>query len=86
MQTVGDGWVQTPGACYQADQVFLCLGDRLQALLPEVWRAFDLRRCMLQMLRLEPIGVRLDHPMLTDLSLIRYPGFATLSGDAGSAS
>ena len=78
VQTLGEGWVQTPETCYQADHVFLCLGDRLQALLPEVWRAFELRRCMLQMLRLEPIGVRLDHPMLTDLSLIRYPGFATL--------
>ena len=78
VQRVGKGWVETTRGTLHAERIYLCVGDRLGALCPEVWQKRKLQICSLQMLKLSPPGIRLPFPILSDLSLIRYPGFAEL--------
>lgn len=61
-----------------ADQIFICSGDELSALFPEVLARHEVQRCKLQMLRLAPTGRRLATPLMADLSLVRYDGYAAL--------
>ncbi len=60
----------------RAPLVVVCPGDDLSTLFPE--RLASLGRCKLQMLRLESPGFTLPGTVLSDLSLLRYGGFAKL--------
>jgi D-hydroxyproline dehydrogenase subunit beta len=65
------------GAIY-ADAAVVCPGDDLVTLFPERLAAARVSRCTLQMLRLESPGFALPGTVMSDLSLLRYGGFATL--------
>ena len=61
-----------------AEAIFICSGDDLNGLFPEVLARHQVQRCKLQMLRLADPGRRLPTPIMADLSLARYEGYAAL--------
>jgi FAD dependent oxidoreductase TIGR03364 len=62
-----------------AGAVAVCAGDDFQTLFAERIARYRLQRCKLQMLRARsPGGVRLSRAVMTDLSLVRYLGYAEL--------
>jgi FAD dependent oxidoreductase TIGR03364 len=56
----------------------VCPGDDLVSLYHDRLARAGISRCMLQMLRLDSPGFRLPGTVMSDLSLIRYGGFANL--------
>lgn len=62
----------------EAGAVVLAPGEGIRALAPEIARRAGLRACRLQMLRTvpQPPAFRLDAVLMSDLSLVRYEGFA----------
>jgi FAD dependent oxidoreductase TIGR03364 len=62
-----------------AKYIVACPGDDLATLFPERMAHFGVGRAKLQMLRLTPRRpITLDAAVMTDLSLIRYLGYAEL--------
>lgn len=72
------GGVVTASGTICADRIFVCPGDDLTGLFPEVIERHRIQRCKLQMLRIAPSGRTLPAPVMSDLSLVRYEGFAAL--------
>jgi FAD dependent oxidoreductase TIGR03364 len=70
--------VQTSRGPVAAGTVVVCPGDDLETLFPERIKAAGISRCTLQMLRLESPGFALPGTLMSDLSLVRYGGFAAL--------
>ncbi|SCW92083.1 FAD dependent oxidoreductase TIGR03364 [Sphingobium faniae] len=66
------------GVTYRAETVFLCPGDDWATLYPDVYAKEGIIRCKLQMLRLASPGWTLPAPVMSDLSLARYLGYAVL--------
>lgn len=62
-----------------AERIFICPGDDVTGLFPDVMARRGVTRCKLQMLRTAPTGLVLPAPVMSDLSLIRYEGFAALA-------
>jgi FAD dependent oxidoreductase TIGR03364 len=71
----------TAGTIY-AEATVVCAGDEFRTLFPERIAAYGLTRCKLQMLRLAPTHgtprSTLGAAVMTDLSLVRYLGYAEL--------
>ena len=61
-----------------ADAAVVCPGDDLITLFADRLAEAHIGRCALQMLRLESPGFRLPGTVMSDLSLVRYGGFANL--------
>jgi D-hydroxyproline dehydrogenase subunit beta len=61
----------------RAERLWVCSGDELETLYPEVMLAWGLRRCKLQMLRSQPLGdgVRLGPMLAGGLTLRHYAAF-----------
>jgi FAD dependent oxidoreductase TIGR03364 len=76
------GVVRTPEGEVRADKVFVCPGDDLTGLFPEVMARHQVSRCKLNMLRLAAPGWRLHHPVMSDLGLVRYQGYSALPSAA----
>ena len=74
------GRVVTSSGTIKADSIFVCPGDDLNALDPEVMAAHAVTRCKLQMLRLAPPAYRLPSPVMSDLGIMRYEGYSALPG------
>jgi FAD dependent oxidoreductase TIGR03364 len=70
--------IQTSRGPVVAAAVAVCPGDDLETLFPERMQAAGIIRCTLQMLRLESPGFVLPGTLMSDLSLVRYEGFAGL--------
>lgn len=70
--------VSTARGEIRADAVVVCPGDDLTSLYPERISAYGVTRCRLQMLRLAPPRIDIESPVMTDLSLVRYRGYADL--------
>jgi D-hydroxyproline dehydrogenase subunit beta len=70
--------VETSAGPIQARKVVVCPGDDLTGLLADRIAARDVTRCKLQMLRLADPGFRLAGALVSDLSLLRYDGYAQL--------
>jgi D-hydroxyproline dehydrogenase subunit beta len=71
--------IETSRGVVQAGAVIVCPGDDFRALYAERIAAYGLTRCKLQMLRaVPPPGFTLQAPVMTDLSLVRYLGYAEL--------
>jgi D-hydroxyproline dehydrogenase subunit beta len=70
--------VETSHGPICATSSIVCPGDDFVTLFPERHAAAKVGRCQLQMLRLENPGFRFPGTLMTDLSLIRYEGFAHL--------
>lgn len=61
-----------------AERAVVCPGDDLVSLFPERLSDAGLVRCKLQMMRLAPPGFDLPAPVMSDLGLARYGGYADL--------
>jgi len=72
------GLVVTSAGDIRADAIFVCPGDDLNALFPDVMAQHQVTRCKLQMLRLAAPGWRMARPVMSDLGLARYEGYAAL--------
>ena len=70
--------VETSRGPISAGATIVCPGDDLVSLYPERLVDAGIGRCELQMLRLDSPGFALPGTVMSDLSLIRYGGFATL--------
>ena len=71
--------VATTAGDIAADAVVVCPGDDFFSLYPDRIAAYGLTRCLLQMLRVRPLGdFALPCPVMSDLSLVRYAGYAAL--------
>ncbi len=75
---VETGRLETSAGDLRADVVVVCPGDDLCTLFPDQFAQADVTRCKLQMLRLADPGWRLPAPVMSDLSLVRYLGYADL--------
>lgn len=75
---VETGRVYTSTGTHEADAVVVCAGDDWATLFPEDYAKAGITRCKLQMLRLAPPGWRLAAPVMSDLSMVRYLGYAML--------
>ncbi len=71
--------IATSRGAIAADAAIVCPGDDFASLYADRLTRFDLNRCKLQMLRVTPPAeFRLSASVMTDLSLIRYLGYAEL--------
>jgi FAD dependent oxidoreductase TIGR03364 len=62
----------------EAEVAIVCPGDDFTSLFPERIAAYSLQKCRLSMLRLANPGFRLPAPLMSDLGLVRYRGYAAL--------
>jgi len=76
------GGVITSNGTLTADRIFICPGDDTTGLYPAVMARHRVERCKLQMLRIGASGYKLPRPIMSDLSLVRYEGFAELDAAA----
>jgi FAD dependent oxidoreductase TIGR03364 len=70
--------LETSRGPVEAEAAIVCPGDDFHTLFPERIAAYRPRRCRLSMLRLASPGFRLPAPVMSDLSLARYAGYAAL--------
>ena len=75
---VETGRLETSTGDIRAEAVVVCPGDDLCTLFPDQFVQAGVTRCKLQMLRLADPGWRLPAPVMSDLSLVRYLGYADL--------
>jgi D-hydroxyproline dehydrogenase subunit beta len=73
-------WLETSRGRVRAAAVAVCPGDDRSSLFPQYLAR--IRRCSLQMLRLESPGFVLPAAVMSDLSLVRYGGFSQLAESA----
>ncbi|WP_339348255.1 TIGR03364 family FAD-dependent oxidoreductase [uncultured Sphingomonas sp.] len=78
VHAVAQGRLDTAEGAVAADRIVLCPGDDWATLFPDVYAAAGITRCTLQMLRLAPPGWRIAAPVMGDLSMVRYAGYADL--------
>jgi FAD dependent oxidoreductase TIGR03364 len=74
--------IETSRGTLSAAAAVICPGDDFVTLFPERLAAAGVGRCTLQMLRLESPGFALPGTVMSDLSLLRYGGFANLAAAA----
>jgi FAD dependent oxidoreductase TIGR03364 len=70
--------IHTSRGAVQADRAVVCPGDDFNGLYAERLGQYPLTGCKLQMLRLAAPGFRLPAALMSDLGLVRYPGYAEL--------
>lgn len=72
--------IETSRGTVEASACIICPGDDFLTLYPERIAAYGLTRCKLHMLRTapQPTGWRLPGAVMSDLSLVRYLGYAEL--------
>ncbi len=79
---VRGGRVRTSVGDFAAKTIIVCPGDDFTGLYPDLIARHALTRCKLQMLRLASPGYRLPGSVMSDLSLVRYLGYAALPESA----
>jgi FAD dependent oxidoreductase TIGR03364 len=82
VQAVETGRVHSATGTIHAHTIIVCPGDDLASLFPGTLAQAGLTRCKLQMLRLASPGHRLPATIMSDLSLVRYLGYAVLPAAA----
>jgi len=75
---IDSGRLDTTLGPVRAEAIVVCPGDDLVTLFPDALGKAGLTRCKLHMLRLAPPAYRLPATVMSDLSLIRYLGYAAL--------
>ena len=71
--------IATSRGAIAADTAIVCPGDDFHSLFSERLSAYGLTRCKLHMMRLAPLPYApLDAPVMSDLGLVRYLGYAEL--------
>jgi FAD dependent oxidoreductase TIGR03364 len=79
VHAVATGRLETSAGPVAAKYIAVCPGDDLATLFPERLAHYGVQRAKLQMLRLRPRApFTLGSAVMTDLSLIRYLGYAEL--------
>ena len=78
VQSISLPLIQTSRGTVRADTCVVCPGADLVSLYPEAIAAREVSLCSLQMLRLASPGVTLPGPLMSDLGLTRYRGYADL--------
>ena len=78
VHAVDTGRLETSAGRIAADAVILCPGDDLSTLFPQALADAGVTRCKLQMMRLASPGYALPSAVMSDLSLVRYLGYAAL--------
>lgn len=78
VRNVESGRLETSVGEVRADTIIVCPGDDLATLFPDSFVKGGVTRCKLQMLRLADPGWRLAAPVMSDLGLVRYLGYAEL--------
>lgn len=76
VHAVEPGRVATTAGAVQAAAIVMCPGDDLATLFPNALAGVT--RCKLQMMRLASPGFALPATVMSDLSLVRYLGYAAL--------
>jgi FAD dependent oxidoreductase TIGR03364 len=76
---VETGRVHTARGALSADSIVVCPGTDLVSLFPDEMERRGVTLCKLHMMRLAAPGIRLPAPLMSDLSLVRYGGYATAS-------
>jgi FAD dependent oxidoreductase TIGR03364 len=71
--------LETSRGVVQAGAVVVCPGDDVYSLYPKRIARYEMSRCKLQMLRLADPGFRLPSAVMSDLGLVRYPGYSALA-------
>jgi len=75
--------VHTSRGTLRAERCIVCPGHELNTLFPEVIAQAGIHMCTLQMLRVQPAQpVKLAGSVMSDLSLVRYEGYADLPESA----
>jgi FAD dependent oxidoreductase TIGR03364 len=74
--------IETTSGTVLAERVIVCPGDDYPTLYPEIVARHGLTRCKLHMMRLAPQGPGWTLPgsIMSDLTLVRYEGFADCAG------
>ncbi|WP_300578385.1 TIGR03364 family FAD-dependent oxidoreductase [Phenylobacterium sp.] len=70
--------IVTAQGVIEAERAVVCPGDDLVSLFPDRLSGAGIGRCKLQMMRLAPPGFALPAPVMSDLGLVRYGGYADL--------
>ncbi len=79
VRAVTTGRLETSAGAIAAQKIIVCPGDDLATLFPDRLAHYGVQRAKLQMLRLRPkTPLKLDSAIMTDLSLVRYLGYAEL--------
>jgi FAD dependent oxidoreductase TIGR03364 len=78
VHAVDTGRVHSTAGLLEADAVIVCPGDEGAALYPDIFARAGVTRCKLQMLRLAVPSWRSAAPVMSDLSMVRYLGYAAL--------
>jgi FAD dependent oxidoreductase TIGR03364 len=80
VRAVEPGRVETTAGAIEAGAIAVCPGDDLLTLFPERIAALGITRCRLHMMKVAPAdaGFRLPGAVMSDLSLVRYLGYADL--------
>jgi len=78
VRSVETGRLETSAGVVRAESIVVCPGDDLVTLFPDTFARAGVTRCKLQMLRLADPGWRLPAPVMSDLGLVRYLGYADL--------
>jgi FAD dependent oxidoreductase TIGR03364 len=77
LRVTADG-VETSCGFVAAEAVVVCPGDDFASLYPERIAPYRATRCRLSMLRLASPGFAFPAPIMSDLGLARYAGYAEL--------
>ena len=70
--------IETSRGPIEAEAAIVCPGDDFVSLFADRIAAYRPQRCRLSMMRLASPGFRLPAPVMSDLSLVRYAGYAAL--------
>jgi D-hydroxyproline dehydrogenase subunit beta len=76
VRAVETGRVETTSGAFTADHIVVCPGPDLVTLFPDVIARRGVTLCKLHMLRVASPGWRLPAPVMSDLGLVRYLGYA----------
>jgi FAD dependent oxidoreductase TIGR03364 len=68
--------VDTSAGRFTAERIIVCPGPDLVTLFPDVMACRDITLCKLHMLRVADPGWPLPAPVMSDLGLVRYLGYA----------
>ncbi|OYY99495.1 MAG: hypothetical protein B7Y37_13955 [Sphingobacteriia bacterium 28-36-52] len=76
VQELGTGFVKAGGKVFNADKIFICSGQDIETLFPEVFTSIPIVKCKLQMMRMSmPTNKSIGTSICGGLSLLHYSSF-----------
>ena len=76
---IESGRVHSSAGLFTADHIVVCPGPDLRTLFADVMERRGITLCKLHMLRVAAPGFRIGSPLMSDLGLVRYLGYAGCS-------